>query len=108
LKNINPHLLIFTFIYQLAYGILMTCKSSQHILVTGGAGFIGSSLIPVLLSKGYHVIAVDRLSSSKKRNLESLLSLDNFEFIQLGLLDFNELNKVIKKSDLIYHLAANH
>jgi UDP-glucose 4-epimerase len=85
----------------------MISGASQSFLVTGGAGFIGSSLIPVLLSKGYHVTALDRLSSAKKRNLDPLLSLDNFEFIQLDLLDVNKIKEVVKNCDLIYHLAAN-
>lgn len=82
---------------------------AQNILVTGGAGFIGSSLIPVLLNRGYHVIVVDHLSAGKKQNLEPFLSLpvDKFRFIQLDLLDSNKLKEVVKKCDLIFHLAAN-
>jgi UDP-glucose 4-epimerase len=85
----------------------MTTTVLHNILVTGGAGFIGCSLIPVLLSRGYHVTVVDHLSQSKKQNLDHFLSLDNFEFIRLDLLDGNNLKEVVKKNDLIFHLAAN-
>jgi UDP-glucose 4-epimerase len=85
----------------------MTTARSQNILLTGGAGFIGSALIPVLLSKGYHVTAVDHLSTGRNQNLDSFLARKDFEFIQLDLLDVDKLKQVVKNSDLIYHLAAN-
>jgi UDP-glucose 4-epimerase len=85
----------------------MTTTALYNILVTGGAGFIGSSLIPVLLSRGYHVTVVDHLLAGKKQNLDPFLSLDNFEFIRLDLLDGNNLKEVVKENDLIFHLAAN-
>lgn len=85
----------------------MTTTVLHNILVTGGAGFIGSSLIPVLLNRGYYVTVVDHLSSGKKQNLDTFLSHDNFEFIQLDLLDDNILKEVAKKYDLIIHLAGN-
>ena len=79
----------------------------KKILVTGGAGFIGTALVSFLLSKGYHVTALDRLSSAKKQNLDPLQSADNFEFIQLDLLDVDKIKEVVKNCNLIYHLAAN-
>jgi len=85
---------------------LMT-KRSQNLLVTGGAGFIGSALIPVLLNKGYHVIVVDHLLTSKKRSLDQFLSHGNFEFLLLDLVDSTKLREVVKKCDLVFHLAAN-
>ena len=84
----------------------MRTRPSQNVLVTGGAGFIGSSLIPVLLEKGYQVTAVDRSSISKKWRLDPLLSLDNFQIIQLNLLDIDKVSEVVKGSDIVYHLAA--
>lgn len=78
-----------------------------NILVTGGAGFIGSSLIPVLLNRGYHVTVADHLSVGKKQNIDSFLSDDNFDFVELDLLDDNVLKQVVKKSQLIFHLAGN-
>ena len=85
----------------------MTSPRLHNILVTGGAGFIGSSLIPVLLNKGYHVTVVDHMSSGKKQNIDTFLSHDNFDFIELDLLDGNILKEVVKKYELIFHLAGN-
>jgi UDP-glucose 4-epimerase len=79
----------------------------KKILVTGGAGFIGTALVRFLLSKSYHVTVLDRLSFAKKQNLDPLLSADNFDFIQLDLLDVDKIKEVVKNCDLIYHLAAN-
>lgn len=85
----------------------MTSRELHNILVTGGAGFIGSSLIPVLLSRDYHVIVADHLSVGKKQNLASFFSHDNFEFIEFDLLDGNKLKQAVRKCELIFHLAGN-
>lgn len=85
----------------------MTLRGINNILVTGGAGFIGTSLIPVLLSRGYHVTVADHLSVSKKQNLASYFSRDNFDFIEFDLLDGNKLKQAVKKCELIFHLAGN-
>jgi UDP-glucose 4-epimerase len=85
----------------------MNLPKVQKILVTGGAGLIGSSLIPVLLYKGHHVTVVDHMSSGKKQNIDPFLSHDNFDFIELDLLDGNILKEVVKKYEVIFHLAGN-
>jgi UDP-glucose 4-epimerase len=85
----------------------MASEKLRNILVTGGAGFIGSSLVPILLSKNYHVTVVDHLHASKLERLERFFPLDNFEFMKLDLLDEEKLEKVVKECDLIFHLAAN-
>ena len=85
----------------------MTNARSLRILVTGGAGFIGSSLLPLLLNEGHHVTVIDHFSVNKMQKLEHCYSFDNFEFIELDLLEANELKEIVKKYDLVYHLAAN-
>ena len=85
----------------------MTLRKLQNILVTGGAGFIGSALVPVLLDKNYHVTVIDHLYNSRLKSLERFFPLDNFEFIKLDLLDENKLKEIVKENDLIFHLAAN-
>jgi len=86
----------------------MTSEELHNILVTGGAGFIGTSLIPVLLGRGYHVTVADHLSLGKRENLASFFSHDNFDFIEFDLLDGNnKLKQAIEKCDLTFHLAGN-
>ena len=85
----------------------MSATGLQRILVTGGAGFIGSSLIPELLNRGNHVTVADHLSVGKKQNVEPFLSNDNFDFIELDLIDGNTLKDVVKKCKLVFHLAGN-
>jgi UDP-glucose 4-epimerase len=79
----------------------------QNILVTGGAGFIGSALVPLLLSKNYHVTVVDHRPKSKLQRLEPFFSVENFEFARIDLLEIKKLKDVVKHCDLIFHLAAN-
>ena len=80
---------------------------SQNILVTGGSGFIGSALVSSLLNKNFSVTVLDRLSDGVMQNLEKFVSLENFRFIKLDMLDEQKLSEVVKKYDLVFHLAAN-
>jgi len=77
------------------------------ILVTGGAGFIGSHLVDHLLSKGYQVRAFDNLSAGKLSNLIQWSEELNFEFIKGDLLDHASLKSALRGCTAVYHLAAN-
>jgi UDP-glucose 4-epimerase len=79
----------------------------KNIVISGGAGFIGSSLAEVLLKKGHRVTVIDNLSTGKKENLQPFLSSNKFNFIQLDLLEIGRLLDVLKEFDMIFHLAAN-
>ncbi|MCS7051698.1 MAG: GDP-mannose 4,6-dehydratase, partial [Thermomicrobium sp.] len=71
------------------------------MLVTGGAGFIGSHLCESLLGDGFEVIAVDNLSTGRVDNVEHLLSHPRFQFVHHDVTD--ELDVQV---DAIYHLAS--
>ena len=74
---------------------------SKRVLVTGGAGFLGSHLCKRLLENKYHVIAVDNLHTGSINNIVSLLQSDNFDFIEHDITKPLEL-----EVDQIYNLAC--
>jgi UDP-glucose 4-epimerase len=75
----------------------------MRILVTGGAGFIGSHLVDKLIEKGHQTFVVDNLSTGKKENLNP-----EAEFIQSDITDSSKIEKIFenKKPEIVYHLAA--
>ena len=79
----------------------------NKIIVTGGAGFIGSHLADRLLSGGNEVTVIDNLSSGKMEFLKQHTTNPGFKFIKLDLLETEKLRKAIQGADFIYHLAAN-
>ena len=78
----------------------------MRILVTGGAGFIGSHLCERLIKDGYNVTAIDNFSSGAKSNLTNLENSDNFSLIEGSILDTHILDPLIKEADYVFHLAA--
>ena len=73
-----------------------------QVLVTGGAGFIGSHLVRGLLDRGDRVRILDNLSTGSKANLAGL----NVEFIEGDIRDATVIQKCIKNVDTVFHLAA--
>ena len=78
----------------------------MRILITGGAGFIGSNLVDVLMEQGHEVTVIDNLSVGKACNIEHHLESDHFHFVNDSILNVNTLERLVRQSDLIYHLAA--
>jgi UDP-glucose 4-epimerase len=78
----------------------------MRILVTGGAGFIGSNLIDTLMEQGHEVTVLDNLSVGKVSNIERHLESDHFHFVNGSILDLSTLERLVRQADLIYHLAA--
>ena len=77
----------------------------KKILVSGGAGYIGSVLIRLLLERGYYVRIIDNLSFGGEPILD-LLNNDNFEFIKGDIRNESDLRKALKDIDYVAHLAA--
>lgn len=78
----------------------------MKILVTGGAGFIGSHLVEKLLREGHEVWTIDDLSTGNKAYLAGILQHPNHQFVQGSVLERTLLQELIQKVDVIYHLAA--
>jgi UDP-glucose 4-epimerase len=81
----------------------------MNILVTGGAGFIGSHLVDHLLADGHEVVAVDNLSTGSERNISHLYGDYKFKFIEADVTEFSNLSEIFKKNifDCVFHMAAN-
>jgi len=78
----------------------------MHVLVTGGAGFIGSHLIRALLDRGDHVAVLDNLSTGRFENIEMLVSHPRFSFAIDDLSNALVLDRLASQADAIVHLAA--
>ncbi|MFA4818132.1 MAG: NAD-dependent epimerase/dehydratase family protein [Parcubacteria group bacterium] len=85
---------------------------AKKILITGGAGFIGSHLAKKLKKSGYEIVLIDRFTAHsaklKRDRLKKLLHPGEYTFYEAELSDLNKVNKIFKnhKFDLICHLAA--
>ncbi len=78
----------------------------MKILITGGAGFIGSYLAKKCLNKNNEVIVIDNLSTGQLKNLEPLINNDNFKLVIGDVCDKELVEKLVCESDIVYHLAA--
>ena len=81
-------------------------NKSNKILVTGGAGFIGSHLILELLKRKHSVVVFDNLCSGKISNLKEISEKNGFEFIEGDIRDESKLKAAFKGVDSVVHLAA--
>ncbi len=75
--------------------------------VTGGAGFIGSNLVDRLLTEGHQVVAYDNFSTGREEFLEKAYPHPAFKMVPGDLLDGERLNRAVRESDFVFHLAAN-
>ena len=79
---------------------------NKKILVTGGAGFIGSNIIEYLLPKKNKITCLDNLITGKKENIEIFLDNPNFKFIEGDITNIDDCDRACKGNDLILHQAA--
>ena len=80
--------------------------TNKRILVTGGAGFIGSNLCEELLSLGNQVSCLDNFATGKRHNIESFLDNTNFTFIEGDIRNLNDCIKATENIDYVLHQAA--
>ncbi|MBX9570409.1 MAG: GDP-mannose 4,6-dehydratase [Candidatus Obscuribacterales bacterium] len=80
--------------------------TGKKILLTGGAGFIGSNLVEVLLNNGNSVIVLDDFSTGKKENLKNFAGNSNLEIVDGSILDYPLVCSLVSQCDVIFHLAV--
>ena len=81
-------------------------KNERHIIVTGGAGFIGAHLVERLLKDGKSVVVIDDLSTGSRDNLRAVATNKNLRFIQSKISSCEELPELAAQAEFIFHLAA--
>lgn len=79
---------------------------TRRVLITGGAGFIGSHLAENLLEKGYQVTIIDNLSTGRFENIRPLIGHPGFRFAIDTIMNEMVLDRLTSESDLVFHLAA--
>ncbi len=78
----------------------------MKVLITGGAGFIGSHLADHLLKSGSQVVLLDDLSTGRLSNIEHLVGRPDVEFVLGSILNADLVDSVVSRVDVVYHLAA--
>jgi len=78
----------------------------MKVLITGGAGFIGSHLSDELITGGNEVVALDNLSTGRFENIAHLDGNKSFQFIEGTILNETLVDKLVERCDVVYHLAA--
>lgn len=81
-------------------------SNNKSILITGGAGFIGSNLCEYFLAKEYKIVCLDNLSTGHKHNIEPFFQNENFRFIEGDIRDFATCQEAAKDIDFVLHQAA--
>lgn len=81
----------------------------EKIMITGGAGFIGSHLAKLLLDKGHEVVCVDNFELGKKENVAALMDNPNFRLVEMDVSDIGKFSALLGEcgAERVFHLAAN-
>jgi UDP-glucose 4-epimerase len=78
----------------------------EKVLITGGAGFIGSHLSELLVHQGYRVVAIDNLSTGRLENIQHLRPLPNYQFVREDIMNSLVLDRLTSEAEVVVHLAA--
>ena len=78
----------------------------SRILITGGAGFIGSNLCEYFVKKGHEIVCLDNFSTGHRHNLDSIIDSKNFTLIEGDIRDFSTCKEAVKGCDYVLHEAA--
>ena len=78
----------------------------RSVLVTGGAGFIGSHLVDRLVSGGFEVTVLDNLSTGKLENVKHHFDDGSFSFVKGDVQDRRAVGEALKGAEAVFHLAA--
>ena len=78
----------------------------NRVLVTGGAGFIGSHLVTRLLKEGFEVVVLDNLSTGSLEKLKLCLENENFRFVKGSIVDEQVVRDALRDVEVVFHLAA--
>ena len=76
----------------------------MRFVVTGGAGFVGSHLVKLLVEEGHEITVIDNLHKGKKENLVSIIN--KIKFHKIDVRDYESLRKILKNVDGVFHQAA--
>ena len=82
----------------------MILDVNMHFAVTGGAGFVGSYLVKLLVKEGHKITVIDNLHKGKKENLASVIN--KIKFQKIDIRDYQSLEKILKDIDGVFHQAA--
>ncbi len=78
----------------------------KRILVTGGAGFIGSNMCEYLLKLNHEVVCLDNFITGRRENIDEFLANDKFTLIEGDIRSLDDCRQAVKDADAVLHLAA--
>lgn len=79
---------------------------NKTLLITGGAGFIGSNLIERFISQNNRIICLDNLATGKEENIKPFFNHPDFSFIKGDIRDMDTCHNAVKNIDIVLHQAA--
>jgi nucleoside-diphosphate-sugar epimerase len=85
---------------------MVNSRKCQKILVTGGAGFIGSHIVDKLMEKGLEITVFDNLDTGHMKNIKSNKGKEDFHFIKGDIRDLSLVKKTMRDMDAVFHEAA--